>query len=151
VKEGDALSPLLLNFPLEYATRKVQEKKYGLELNVTRQLLSYADDVNLLGKNINIIKKNTEALLNASKEVGLVVNEEEPKYIFMSRHQTTEQTHYIKVANKSFENVAKFKYFRTTVTNQNSIHEEIKRRIHLGNACYHAVRNLLSSGLLSKM
>jgi hypothetical protein len=46
--------------------------------------------------------------------------------------------------------VAQFKYLRTSVTNQNSIQEEIKRRFNLGNACYHSVQNLLSSRLLSK-
>jgi hypothetical protein len=43
----------------------------GLQLNGTHQLLAYADDMNLLGDNINIIKKNTETLIVASKEVGL--------------------------------------------------------------------------------
>jgi hypothetical protein len=56
----------------------------------------------------------------------------------------------IKIANRSFENVCQFKYFRTTVTNQNLIQEEIKRRLNYGNACYHSVRNLLSSRLLPK-
>jgi hypothetical protein len=45
---GDALSPLLLNFALECAVRKVHEKQVGLKLNETRQFLAYADDVNLL-------------------------------------------------------------------------------------------------------
>jgi hypothetical protein len=64
-----------------------------------------------LGKNINIIKKNAEALLDASKETGLEVNSEITKYMSMSRHQTAEQSNYIMVANKSFEKVAKFKNF----------------------------------------
>jgi hypothetical protein len=59
----------------------------------------------------NIInKKSTEALLDVSKEDDLEVNAEKMKYLFFCHHQTTGQDHYIKVANQSFENVAKFKY-----------------------------------------
>jgi hypothetical protein len=43
----------------------------GLKLNATHQLLAYADDVNLLGDNIDTINKNTQPLIDASKEVGL--------------------------------------------------------------------------------
>jgi hypothetical protein len=80
LKQGHALLPLLFNFALEYAIRKVQYNHMGLKLNGTHQLLAYADDVNLLGDNIDTI-------IDASKEVGLKVNVEKTKYMLVSHDQ----------------------------------------------------------------
>jgi hypothetical protein len=117
----------------------------ALKLNGTHQLLAYADDVNLLGDNIDTINKNTGTLIDASKEIGLEVNIEKTKYMLVSRDQNAGQNRDIKIANRSFGNVLHFKYLGMIVTNQ-----EIKRRLNSGNACYHSVQNLLSSRLLSK-
>jgi hypothetical protein len=106
--------------------------------------------VNLLGDNIDAIKKNTQTLIDASKEFGLEVNTEKTKCMLLSRHQNAGQNQGINISNRWFENVAQFRYFGTTITNQNLIQEEIKRRLNSGNACYHAVQNLLSFRLLSK-
>jgi hypothetical protein len=59
--------------------------------------------------------------------------------MIMSRHPNSGQNQNIRIANESFENFSKFKYMRTTLTNQNDIHDEIKSRLNLGNACYYSV------------
>ena len=84
LKQGDALTPLLFSFALEFAIRLVQVNQDGLILNGAHKLLVYADDVNMLDGNVHTIKKNTESLVVASKETGLEVNAGKTKYMVMS-------------------------------------------------------------------
>jgi len=84
LKQGGNLSPMLFNFALEYAIRRIQVNQEGLILIDTHQLLVYADDVNILGRSIHTIKKNAEALVIAGKETRLEVNADKLKYKVMS-------------------------------------------------------------------
>jgi hypothetical protein len=108
--------------------------------------MAYTDEVNLLGDNIDPIKKNTETLIDASKEI----NVQKTKYMLLSHRQNMWSKSGHKNRDRRFENETQLKYLRTTVTNQNLIQEEIKWILNSGNACYHSVQNLLSSCLLSK-
>ena len=97
-----------------------------------------------------LVKENAEALVVATKEIGLEVNADKTKYMVMSRDQNAGRGHNVKIDSSSIERVEEFKYLGTTLTDQNSIQDKIKNRLKLGNAYYHSVQNLLSSRLLSK-
>jgi hypothetical protein len=143
LRQGDALS-LLFSFAVEYVFRKVQENQMGLKLNGTYQFLAYVDDMNLLGNNIETIKRSTGTLIDASKEVGLEVNVEKIKYMLVSCDQNAGQNWEIKAGNRSFENVPQYKYLGMTVTDQNLILEETRRRLNSDNGGHHLVQNLFS-------
>jgi len=134
LKKREALLPLLFNFTSDSAIRKFQVKQDGLKLNGRHQLLFHGDDVNILGGSIHSTEKNTEALAVASKEIGLEVNADTIKYMAMSQDQNAGQSHNIKTDNSSFERLEQLKYLGTTLTNQNSIQEEIKSRLTSGKA-----------------
>jgi hypothetical protein len=120
----------------------------GLKLNGTHQLVVSADDVYLLGDNIDTLNE-TKKLIYANKEVSLEVTAEKTKNMLLSHHQSIGQNHDIKAANECFENVAHLRYLGMTITNGNLIQEGIERRLNSGNAYYHSVQNLLSFHLPS--
>jgi hypothetical protein len=102
-------------------------------MNGIHQIVVYSDDVSLLGDNINTIKINTVALIEASNKGDLAG-----------------KNHNIKMCNRYFENAANFSYLGKTVTGQNLSNEKIKSTLNSGNVCCHAVQNILSSRLTSK-
>jgi hypothetical protein len=150
LKQGDALSPLLFNIALEYAIRRVQVNQDDLKLIGTHQVLAYTDDVNILVGGIHNPKGNAEALVAATREIGLEVSADKTKYMVMSRERNATRNHSVRIDNSTFERVEEFKYMGTNLTNQNSIQEEIKSSFRSGNACYYLVQSLLSSRLLSQ-
>jgi hypothetical protein len=97
--------------------------------------------VNQLGDNIDTIKRNTQKLIDASKEIGVEANTEKTKYILLSHHHNARQNHDIKIRNRCFDNVDQFRYLETTITNK----QEIKRILNSVNDCYHSVQNFYLS------
>ena len=83
-----------------------------MKLNGTHQLLVYADDVNILGRNVLTIKENTEALVVASLDFGLQVNADKAKYMVMSGNRNVGRIHNIKTDNSYFERVGAFKFWQ---------------------------------------
>jgi len=90
----------------------------------------------MLGGRVHTIMENAEALVVASKEIGLEVNAGKTMCMVTYRDQIAGQSHNIKINNSSFARVEEFKYFGATLTNQNSIQEEIKSTLKSGNASY---------------
>jgi preprotein translocase subunit SecD len=107
----------------EYATREVKENEGGLELNGTHQLLVYTDDDNTSDQDINIVKVNIEAPLEASRGVGLEVNTEKTKYVIVHRHKNVGQNHDMMISKK---NPLEMRHLGTTVTNQNRIKKKLR-------------------------
>ena len=97
LKQGDALSPLLFNFALEYAIRRVQKNQDGLKLN------------------IQTLKENAEALVTATREIGLKISADKTKYMVMSLDQNAGRNHSVRINNSTFERVEEFKYLGTTL------------------------------------
>jgi len=112
---------MLFNFASEYAIRRVGVNQDGLKLNATHQLLDYADYVNIQIGSINTLKEKVEALVAATRQIGLEVSADKTKYMVMSRDQNAGRIHSVRINNITFERVEEFKYLGKTLTHQNSI------------------------------
>jgi hypothetical protein len=116
---------LLFNFALEYVIKKIQENEEGLEFNGMHQLLAYAAADDILSKNMKTIKR---ALLETIRDVGSELDTAKTEYMFVSHHRSAGLNHNLLIADKLFENMAEFVRLRVTVTNQNCIQQEIRRK-----------------------
>jgi hypothetical protein len=97
LKQGDALSPLLFNFAVKYAIRKVQENQMGLKLKRALQLLVYAQYVTLFGCNVDTMKKSKYVLIDANQEFDLEVNIGITQFVWQSRYHNAGKNHDAKI------------------------------------------------------
>lgn len=104
---------------------------WGVDVQL-HALTSAQDDVNLQVGSLSTLKKTTECTLFDSDEAGREINAQTVVYMFISRRQKAGQNCDVKTAIKSFENVAEFICFGTTLTSRNCMHEEIKSTLNSG-------------------
>ncbi|KAL4141495.1 hypothetical protein QTP88_004125 [Uroleucon formosanum] len=102
-------------------------------------ILAYADDIVLLGNNINTMKSLCERLIRAARRVGLQINEEKTEYTEISRQRYGRQVDFLEVGPYSFKNVSQFIYLGTMITQSNNMEYDILEGIQMGNKCYYTM------------
>lgn len=151
LRQGDSLSCLLFNLALEKIVRDAGIQTRGTIFYKSTQILAYADDIDIISRSENDLKKTFLALQNSAVKMGLNINEEKTKYMITnenSRQRKTEQ--HIKIYNHIFEKVNNFTYLGVIVNRHNNIQEEINKRILNSNKCYFAMIHLFKSKYLTR-
>ena len=106
--------------------------------------------IKIISEQPHPLTDGTEALVVATKEIGLEVNADKTKYLIMYRDQNAGRSDNMKIYNSSIERLEEFKYLGTTLLNQNFIPEEIKSRLMLVIACYYSVQKLFFQFAIQK-
>ena len=120
-------------------------------MNGTHQVLTYADDVNLIvDDSMRTKERNADVLVNAWKDIGLAVNTWKTKYMEVGRRHGMMANENIRIFSKSYETVKKINWLGSLLTNKNYFYNIIKFWLKAGNSCYCSVQILLSSRLLSR-
>jgi hypothetical protein len=112
------------------------------------QVLTYADDIDIIGRTTRAVKEAFVNLESATKEMGLAINESKTKYMEATNNPTN--TQYLSVKEYKFEKVTQFKYLGTLVTSDNNLTVEINHRLLTANSCYHGMKKQLRSHFLNK-
>ena len=152
LRQGDALSTLLFNITLEGIVRRSEIDTRGTIYHKSMQILAYADDVDIVGRNARCVKETYLALEKAANKIGLKVNEAKTKYMIASKksHTVPAVGQNILIGDKNFEVVDEFVYLGAMVRRDNDISLEIKRRIFAANRCLSGLWRHLKSKNISR-
>jgi len=150
LRQGDALSPILFNLVLEKVVRDMNISE-GVTLGQSKiGLLAYADDIAILGDNIEIVKIHCKKLMDAANKVGLRINDKKTEYMKLNRKDRTyRHGESMNVDGHIFQRVPQFKYLGVLLTQDNELKVEISKRMQLANNCYFGVGTLLKSRSIS--
>lgn len=148
LRQGDSLSTLLFNLCLEKVIRSSNTGREGSIFTRSSQNLAFADDVDLMARNMKTLTENYTKVKNVSTEFGLVINTDKTKY--MTNTKGIQMNNIIEINGDKFEKVNDFKYLGSTITPDDSTSTEIKIRINQANRSYYSIQPILRSSILSR-
>jgi hypothetical protein len=119
LRQGDALACLLFNAALEWAIKKSGIETRGTIFHKSIQVLAFADDINIIGRSLRVVKEAFLNLEKAAKEIGLTINEDKTKFMEVTEYPTN--LCFLEVDGYKFEKVTQFKYLGTSVTYDNDL------------------------------
>ena len=150
LRQGDGLAALFFNIVLEKVIRESNVETSGTIFRKLSQILGYADDLDLIGRNVEIVKENFTKIEEKGAEFGLKVSEKKTKYMTTPLSDYRPTNHTLEVNGKHFETVDNFIYLGSQVNSSNDIGEEIRRRVTLGNRSYYSLQKLFRSKTLHR-
>ena len=152
LRQGCMLSPILFNLVLEKVKRSIEVVERGINLGgVNIQTLAYADDVDVLGTNLNEVRGVYNSYKEAAQGVGLHVNQIKTKIMRMSREEEQidiQQNGHIMFGE--VEKVNEFKYLGSVLTSRNDVKKEIVSRIAAGNRCFYSLLDIMKKRSVSR-
>ena len=149
LRQGDPLATLLFNLTLEAAVRTMNIDTSGTIFTKSSQLLGFADDLDIIGRNMEAVKDKFMSLERKSTDLGLEGNDAKTEYMIIppsNRHQEQNVT----IDTHTFKMVNKFVYLGSQLNSDNDIADEIKRRVTLGNRSYFSLMKILKSKSVSR-
>jgi len=149
LRQGDALSPVMFNLVLEKIVREMNISE-GIELGQVKiGLIAYADDIALLGENIEVIKSLGKKLIKTAEKVGLTINDDKTEYLVVSRsNRNYRLEQHIELEGHKFKKVSQFKYLGSIITQDNELKTEVSSRTQLANKGYYELEKILKSRTL---
>ena len=132
MKKGDALSPILFNLALQKVIQSIRMVPSGIKIGKEQlNVLAYADDIGLIGKNEKEIRKLFVEMENIARKFGLQINQEKTKYMIVERKSSLKKNKigHLKIKNYKFERVENFKYLGVIFNEDNNYQIDLQERI----------------------
>lgn len=147
LKQGDGLAPMLFNLTLDWVIKQTELDLNNTLLYKSTQVVTYADDLDIMGRSTQRIEEVLGKLEQAANKVGLKINDDKTKWMVQTRNKNYL---YNLMETRRFNMTEEFKYLGTTISSNNEEWSEIQRRITAANKTYFALVGILKSSIVHK-